>query len=255
MLASSTNTSLKHYLEQFRGKTKDDWVIDLLEVAYVGECGLETEHQSSLNLVNVIGTKLNEDFQIFGDSDEAWRIEGGSSTLIDKGLVAALKDKIEMNWGFALTGINDQNGQIALSFDAPGGAKQQRTFDAVILALPFTCLREVEGLDSLGLSDEKLKCIRELGMGQHAKIMVGTTSRVWRKPPRRPACLPPMAASIPTFCSRILGKRATVKPTEAEAGILTVFLGGKAALDRREVRARRLPRRPRQDMAEDGGKS
>ena len=116
-----------------------------------------------------------------------------------------------MNQGFALTGIEDQNGQIALSFDAPGGAKQQRTFDAVILALPFTCLRKVEGLDSLGLSNEKLKCIRKLGMGQHAKIMVGTTSRVWRKPPRSPACLPPMAASFPILRSRIyLGKRATV---------------------------------------------
>ena len=56
-------------------------------MAYVGENGLETEDQSSLNLVDVIGTALSKDFQIFGDSDEAWRIEGGSSTLIDKGLV------------------------------------------------------------------------------------------------------------------------------------------------------------------------
>jgi hypothetical protein len=32
------NTSLKKYLEQFRGKTKvPDWVIDLLELAYVND--------------------------------------------------------------------------------------------------------------------------------------------------------------------------------------------------------------------------
>jgi monoamine oxidase len=224
------NTSLKKYLEQFRGKSKDDWVIDLLEMAYVTENGVEAEDQSSLNLVKVIGTKLTEDFSIFGDSDEAYRIEGGSSTLIDKGLVPALMDKIEMNRGWALTGIEDQNGQIALSFDAPGGAKQQRTFDAVILALPFTCLREVEGLDSLGLSDEKLKCIRELGMGQHAKIIVGTTSRVWRKPPPETG-LPPSDGSI---YSDVLFQDTWEtsdgqKPTEAEAGILTIFLGGDAA--------------------------
>jgi hypothetical protein len=47
------NISLKKYLEQFRGKcirgkTIDDWVIDLLELAYVNENGVEAEDQSSL---------------------------------------------------------------------------------------------------------------------------------------------------------------------------------------------------------------
>jgi monoamine oxidase len=42
------NTSLKKYLEQFRGKTIrgktiDGWVIDVLELAYVNENGLEAE--------------------------------------------------------------------------------------------------------------------------------------------------------------------------------------------------------------------
>ena len=40
------NISLKKYLDQFRGKatcgkTIDDWAIDLLELAYVNENGLE----------------------------------------------------------------------------------------------------------------------------------------------------------------------------------------------------------------------
>ena len=95
-------------------------------------------------------------------------------------------------------------------------------------------------------------------MGQHAKIMVGTTSRVWRKPAPETG-LPPSDGSILSdlkfqdFWETSAGQQ----PTVAEAGILTVFLGGNAAAhqDRREVRARRLPRRPRQDMAEDGGKS
>ena len=43
--------SLKTYLEQFRGKT-DDWAIDLLDVGYNIEFGLETEEQSSLNMVD-----------------------------------------------------------------------------------------------------------------------------------------------------------------------------------------------------------
>ena len=115
---------------------QDDWVIDLLELAYVNENGLEAEDQSSLNLVDIIGTALDEDFQIYGDSDEAYRIEGGSSTLI-KALVDALKDKIEMKLGYALTELDYQGGQIVMGFDAPGGVQTQN-FDAVILALPFT---------------------------------------------------------------------------------------------------------------------
>jgi monoamine oxidase len=223
------HTSLKDYLENFRGKA-DDWVIDLLDVAYVGECGLETQDLSSLNLVNFIGTDLTKDFQLFGDSDEAWRIEGGSSKLIEA-LVDALKDKIEMNRRYALTGIDDENGRIALSFDAPGGA-QHRTFDAVILALPFTCLRNVDGLAHLGLSDKKLKCIRELGMGQSAKIMVGTTSRVWRSPE---SDLRVHNLRVPSDGSILSDLRfqdfweTSRNQRPLEAGILTVFLGGKAA--------------------------
>ncbi len=35
----------------------------------------------------------------------------------------------------------------------------------MILALPFTRLRQVKGLESLELGEEKLKSIRELGYG------------------------------------------------------------------------------------------
>ncbi|MGB6702750.1 flavin monoamine oxidase family protein, partial [Methyloceanibacter sp.] len=63
--------SLKAYLEQFRGKT-DDWAIDLLDVAYNIEFGLETEDQSSLNMVDFIGSDLSKPFQMFGESDEVY---------------------------------------------------------------------------------------------------------------------------------------------------------------------------------------
>ena len=155
-----------------------------------------------------------------------------------------------MKRGYPLTKDGRKNGQIVMSFDAPGGA-QQANFDAVILALPFTCLRNVKGLDRMHLSPEKLKCIRELGMGQNAKIMVGTTSRVWRT----------SASDLPvpsngSVCSDLAFQDfwETSRAQPGDAGILTNFLGGKAALTDAEVGAQRLPRRPRQDVAEDGQK-
>jgi monoamine oxidase len=214
--------SLKAYLEQFRGKT-DDWAIDLLDVAYNIEFGLETEDQSSLNMVDFIGTDLNAPFQMFGESDEVFRIKGGSSTLI-KALLAALQNKVDMQLGQPLSALDVKDGRIVASFDAPGGAHSE-TFDAVILALPFTRLRQVKGLESLDLGEEKLKTIRELGYGTSAKILQGTTSRVWRSPE---AGLP--APSNGTFYTDLgfqtLWDSSRAQP--GDAGIITDFLGGKA---------------------------
>jgi monoamine oxidase len=216
--------SLKAYLEQFRGKT-EDWAIDLLDVAYVGENGLETEEQSCLHLVDVITTEMDQPFRIFGESDEAFRIKGGSSTLI-KALTAALENKADMRLGYALTALDRKGGKIVLTLAAPDGEKSE-SFDAVILTLPFTRLRDVKGLNRLKLGPEQMKCIRELGMGTSAKILQGTTSRVWRSPD---SGLP--APSNGSFYSD-LGFQDIWEDSRAqpgEAGILTNFLGGKAGL-------------------------
>ncbi|MGH6736347.1 MAG: flavin monoamine oxidase family protein [Methyloceanibacter sp.] len=215
--------SLKDYLEQFRGKA-EDWAIDLLDVAYVGEFGLETEDQSCLNLVDFIGTDLNEPFAIFGDSDEAYRIKGGSSTMI-KALEAALKDKADMRLGHALTEIGTKDGQVVLTFNAPGGTKSE-SFDHVIFTLPFTKLREVKGLESLELDELKMQAINELGYGTNAKVYNGTTSRPWRS--KDLSGLP--AVSNGAFYSDLafqdIWEMSRAQP--GEGGILTNYLGGKA---------------------------
>jgi monoamine oxidase len=217
--------SLKDYLEQFRGKT-DDWAIDLLDVAYNIEYGIETKDQSSLNMVDFITTDLGKPFAMFGVSDEIYRIKGGSSALITA-LVNALENKIEMKQGFALTELDQKDKQIVMTFDAPGGS-QTVSYDAVILALPFTKLRQVKGLDGLKLGAEKLKCIRELGMGMNAKILQGTTSRVWRSPD---SGLP--APSNGTFYSDLgfqnLWESSRAQP--GEAGLITNYIGVKAGLN------------------------
>jgi monoamine oxidase len=216
--------SLKAYLEQFRGKA-EDWAIDLLDVAYVGEFGLETNERSSLNLVDFITTDMSEPFAIYGESDEAYRIKGGSSALI-KALVAAIESKAEMQLGHALTALDVKDGQIVMSFDAPGGARSE-SFDHVILTLPFTKLRQVDGLESLELEPEKLQAIRELGYGTSAKLYNGTASRVWRS---AESGLP--TPSNGSFYSDLgfqsLWEMSRAQP--GEAGIITNFLGGKAGL-------------------------
>ena len=98
--------SLKAYLEQFRGKT-DDWAIDLLDVAYNIEFGLLTEDQSSLTLVDFIGTDMSKPFSMFGDSDEVYRIKGGSSALI-KALVQRAQGQGRHEAGLRADGARHQ---------------------------------------------------------------------------------------------------------------------------------------------------
>ena len=112
-----------------------------------------------------------------------------------------------------------------MTFDAPGGPKSE-SFEAVIFAFPFTKLRQVNGLKSLKLDPMKSKCIQELGMGTNAKILQGTTSRIWKTPDA--AGLP--AASNGTFYSDLgfqnLWDSSRAQP--GDAGIITDYLGGKA---------------------------
>ena len=88
-------------------------------------------------------------------------------------------------------------------------------------------------------------------MGQNAKVLQGTTSRVWRSPT---SGFP--APSNGTFYTDLgfqnIWESSRNQP--GDAGIITDYLGGKAGLADPRVRDRRLPRRPPQDVAEDGRK-
>ncbi len=167
--------SLADYLKDFRGKT-EDWAIDLIAMAYTIEFGLDPTEQSSLNLIDVISADLKEHFEIFGESDEAFRIKGGSASLIEA-LVAACGKSCDLRLGAELTAIARRDRGFELTF-----GEKTEAFDAVVLAIPFTKLREVKGIDALGLDPLKLRAIRELGYGNNMKLVCGAASRVWRTP-------------------------------------------------------------------------
>jgi monoamine oxidase len=59
----------------------DAWLADLISNAYVGEYGLDAGQQSALNMLVLIEPATDKGFKIFGESDEAKRIQGGSETL------------------------------------------------------------------------------------------------------------------------------------------------------------------------------
>lgn len=150
------------------------WFLRLLEVAYVTEYGLEIDRQSAWNLLALIGTGLDR-FAIFGESDERFHIRGGNDQVPIR-LAERLGEAVVR--GHRLEAVRAaSDGGFRLAFRAAGrsveiGARQ------VVLALPFTLLRDVEL--AVELAPAKRRAIAELGYGTNAKLMVGYAERLWR---------------------------------------------------------------------------
>jgi monoamine oxidase len=211
--------TLKAYLDALRPLTQG-WAVDLVDLAYLGEYGQPTERQSALNLVDFIGVDPTRPFEVFGESDEAHRIAGGSSSLIEA-LIAALEGKATLKARHALYNIVRDGARLRMTFEAPDGLLDE-VYDEVVLALPFTRLRKVEGLAELGLTPEKLSAINDLGYGNNAKLMVATTSRPW-------------TSGKASFRAALYSDRGfqcvweTSRGQEGAGGILTNFMAGARA--------------------------
>jgi monoamine oxidase len=165
--------SLSEYLASLK---TDAWFRKLLEVAYVGEFGLDAEQQSAVNLISMVGAQ-DTGLKLFGDSDESKKLLGGNQQVCDR-LAEGLQDNIIT--GQSLIAVKNKGNGFVLSF-AKGVSVTDVEADFVIMTLPFTVLKEVDGIDKLtGMTPEKLACIRELGYGTNGKVFMGLNDRPWR---------------------------------------------------------------------------
>ena len=212
--------SLAEYLAD-RGKDTDKWVTSLLEVAYVTEYGRELADQSALNLITYLNPDTSGGFKLFGESDESKRIKGGNS-MLPNALTKALGDTVQIHKGYRLENMRERGNKLELDFATDSGTKSRR-FSRVICALPFTMLRQLDGLKRLRLSQAKQQAIASLGYGTNSKVMSGFAERWWRDAGLRlPA---PSNGSVFTD----LGFQCTWETSRGQkgrSGILTNFLGG-----------------------------
>jgi monoamine oxidase len=162
--------SIDEYLDEIGAR---GWFLSLLKNAFTGEFGLDTGEQSALNFITMIGTDTSQNkLEMYGESDERYKIKGGSDLVISK-LVARLKDQIKT--GHKLEAIGSNANGFTLDFQNRGPVKA----DYVILAIPFTTLRQVN--INLDLPQHKQRAIRELGYGTNSKMVFGFNQRIWRK--------------------------------------------------------------------------
>ncbi len=188
------------------------WLRDLFRVAYTTEYGLETDQQSALNLLLLIDSDPSP-FRIFGESDERFHVRGGNDS-IPRRLAERLEDAIEPATVLEAVRVR-AGGDIVCSFKRNSGGFDAASPD-VILALPFTLLRQVR-IDAV-LPPAKRRVIDELGYGTNAKLMVGFSSRLWRERYRSNGSV---FSDLPF---QLTWETSRAQP--GAAGILTNFTGG-----------------------------
>lgn len=162
----------------------EPWCLEILRSAYEAEFGLSADEQSSLNFLLMFDTDLADGFSLYGESDEAFRIGGGNSALT-RATVNSLSDYNQNNLDHYLQfdrqvrSINRSRSKFICHFER--GRSEEYTH--LIVAVPITQLRRIEGWDKLDISKPKRQLIRDLGMGQNSKNMLGFKQRFWRQNP------------------------------------------------------------------------
>jgi monoamine oxidase len=208
--------SISQYLDSI-GAT--GWMRELLDVAYVTEYGLDAGEQSSLNFTFLIGTgdiENPEAFDLLGESDERYKVKGGNQQLVDE-LARRLEQQIQRR--HRLESIKSKGEGFTLTFQADSGVVEEDA-DIVVLAIPFTMLREVNM--QVPLSPLKQKAIKELGYGMNGKVLVGFKTRHWQT-------LGYSGATYTDQPFQLAWDNSFLQP--GMAGGLTLYSGGKLAND------------------------
>ncbi|MBX7195313.1 MAG: FAD-dependent oxidoreductase [Sandaracinaceae bacterium] len=191
----------------------------LLDTAYAIEFGADTTDQSALNLLYLLGyASTDAPLSVFGESDERYRIQEG----IDR-LPAAIANTLgagAIQQGWVLEAIARRGDRYELTFDA--GSAQTVMADYVVLALPFSSLRNVD-YGGAGFDMRKDQAIRELGAGRNGKLQLQFTERLWNTPG-------PWGLSNGTYFTDT-GCQAGWEPSRGypgTSGILLKYTGGAA---------------------------
>lgn len=168
------NISLQQYIQNLNCTS---WLKDLLTIAYVTEYGLDAGDQSCINLLFLISTDTSAgSFEVFGESDERFKIKGGNQKLTNA-LAMHLGNQIKYERKFEAA-IQNANGTYIVTFKKPGGGYTDVNADILVFALPFTLLREASL--SLNLPAWKQNAIDNLGYGTNAKLFMGFNNRPWQ---------------------------------------------------------------------------
>ena len=148
----------------------------------ISEYGGPPEQQSALNLVYILGYDDSTDSgsqpknaPVLAGTDEMYHVRGGNDQIIQN-MVAELPSGT-IQYGQRLEALTIRSDGSYLCTFASG---LMTPADHVVLAIPFTTLRQVT-LTNFSFSARKVQAIMKLPLGTNAKVMLQFTKRVWYK--------------------------------------------------------------------------
>lgn len=138
------------------------------------QSGGEPSQSSALNMIGFLGASAT--FDDASGFDEKYHLVGGNDQLVS-GMVGQLPAGT-VKQGYQLIALaRNSDGSYTCTFNHAGSTVSVPA-DHVVLALPFSTLRNVD-LSRAGLSTLKLTAINQQGMGQNAKLVSQLTTKTW----------------------------------------------------------------------------
>jgi monoamine oxidase len=148
----------------------------LMTANTVTENGGDPDVQSALDLIELTAGKKRSALVPLPGDDERFHIVGGNDQLVSRMIEQLPPGALQQ--GHELIALRAGSGSTStLVFDVAGSTVEV-TADAVVLALPFSTLRDVD-LSKSGLSATKQHVIQTFGMGSNAKIHVELSHKSW----------------------------------------------------------------------------
>jgi monoamine oxidase len=142
----------------------------------VTENGGDPDDQSAQDLIYLLTGNPRSSLSPLPGDDERFHIVGGNDQLVTRMIGALAPGTVRHD--HVLVAIRERvDHTIRLVFDV-SGRSVEATADLVVLALPFSTLRDVE-LRHSGLSKTKRHVIRTMGMGTNAKIHLELSHKTW----------------------------------------------------------------------------
>lgn len=173
------NISVRQWINQIIPEGVNSNLGRLLDVAYSAEYGAETNTQSALNIVRLLGSGEGNAFNIFGSSDRMYHIKGGNDQLPGRLYRALPKGTVKFKTQL-LSISKVKYDKYKLVFQSACKVASVLA-DIVVLAIPFSVLKLSVNYDKAGFSELKKQAIDELAMGTNTKLNVQFTSRYWRR--------------------------------------------------------------------------
>jgi len=207
--------SIIDYMEQIG---IDGWLKAYLDVLFMMEMGLACEEQSALTFMAQLAFNAADETAMFDTHDERYFAKDGAQSIPDA-IAAQLDNQIHLS--HALESVRSVGRGFVLNFLGSNGAAKAVKADIVVLAMPFSVLRNITL--QVELPPLKKQAIAELGYGTNSKIVAGFKEKLWRKQ----GFYGDVMTDKPFQCT---WDNTAFQPSETGGG-LTFFFGGQAGFD------------------------